>query len=104
MNEELRELGRGLAIDAMNWIERVMIGDADYPSLRLSFGWWLDGLASRAFNFFMDGSEEELRMAIDQEIPFEYLNKRQRDFVRDYAYRGCEPDFTLLALPNGEAK
>lgn len=87
--QRFRSLLQDWSCAAMNGIEYHIIAPADYPSLRISFGWWLDGLCGRIFGLAYSGSEEELDAVRNGEVPREYMTRRQREFGYESVLSGC---------------
>ena len=106
MKKQIEQKLRSLLIHrwaaVSNWVgKHITYADPDHPigwrdHLRWRLETWLDPI----FGFAYSGSDEELEDALNGDTPYEYLNERQIAFLRDHAYAGAKPDFSLLALPS----
>jgi hypothetical protein len=80
----LRERLMDCLISSINWTSDNIIGPADFPSLRFSFGWWIQAVLESLWCKLYHGSESELLdgiyFALDG-FDSEFLSPRQREIA-----------------------
>jgi hypothetical protein len=83
--QRIRSLGISWSCSAMNWNSDYLL--ASRNDRLFSLGWWIEQeVLSPLFGFFYDGSDEEIRDAINGDIPRRYMNERQREAGRATAF------------------
>lgn len=104
--ERIRSLGINLSCRGMNWAIDTFVAVDGPLTLSDRFGWWLEDVFSRLFQFCYDGSQEELDAIRD--TPRIYQTKRQRIEGRKLAISGvlfdevCCTDCDAPLLVNDE--
>ena len=91
INQRLRTLVINVTVKLMNLNSRIHYAGIFHDiGWRDHLRWWIEGHLTTVFCWAYEGSDEELQAVVDDEIPEEHWNARQRAFALTLGIKGRE--------------